>query len=360
MEENSFSWLHLSDQHIGMSGSKEYWPQVRDAFFADLKLHIESGNNIDLVIFSGDLVQKGIQDEFKSALNELKLLFDKLAEYGSTPGFFIVPGNHDLVRVDEVSGLPLVVAKAGERIENFKKSVLDGGSNHVHITAVFKNYTKFVNSLRQEGINLLGDVSGVFPGDTSCVLQVNGLRVGLVGLNTAWAQLCGGDYRKKIEVFPEQFSPLVKNSPGSWTAENNLNLLVTHHPVSWFSENSYDDFNSEIFLPKYFDMHVCGHMHEIEALAKDYGDGNIKRLVQGASLFGMDRDSTAKIQRHHGYVYGKVTADDEKLTLWPRKIEKVKHVGWKVSPDTIRLPSSGNSVEFPLKIRAGQQAPKKK
>ena len=359
MDGRKFSWLHLSDQHIGMTGSKVFWPQVREAFFEDIRQHLGTGETIDLVIFSGDLVQQGIQEEFEFALVEIKKLFSVLEENNSSPAFFIVPGNHDLIRIDETTGLPFAIAEAGKRLEKFKASVLNKGTNHSQIVGTFKNYTKFINSLKQEGIKLAGETSGIFPGDSSSRLEINGLKIGIIGLNTAWSQVCGGDYRKRIEVFADQFLKLVDNNPGEWLGENNLNLLITHHPASWLSELSFKEFNSEIFLPKYFDLHLYGHMHEIEAMAQDHGDNHVRRTIQGASLFGMERDPKEGVKRHHGYLYGMVSEESEKLTLWPRRIEKTHSFGWKVSVDSQRIPSAGDKVRYPLKIRTVHESQKK-
>lgn len=360
MEGRAFGWLHLSDQHIGMSSSKIYWPQVRDGFFDDIKKHLLGGNRIDLVIFSGDLVQQGLPEEFELALVELKKLFTLFEDCGCRPSFFIVPGNHDLIRVDETSGLPFTITEAGKRNVKFKESVLKRkNDNHKQIVATFKNYTKFVNSLRQEGIPLVGEASGIFPGDTSSQLDIDGIKVGIVGLNTAWSQVLGGDYKERIEIFADQFLPLVDGDPGGWTKRNDINILVTHHPQSWFSEPSSIEFNTEIFLARYFDLHLYGHMHEIEAIAEDHGDGHIKRTIQGASLFGMERDPKEGIKRHHGYLYGTISAENEELTLWPRQIEKTTAYGWKVSIDSQRVPSAGDRVTYPITLRHGSYAQKK-
>ncbi|WP_240996427.1 metallophosphoesterase family protein [Pseudomonas viridiflava] len=359
MEGRNFSWLHLSDQHIGMSGSKIYWPQVRDAFFEDIRQHLLSGKTIDLVIFSGDLVQQGLQEEFDLALVELKGLFTLLENCDCHPGFFIVPGNHDLVRVDEASGLPFAITEAGKRNGKFKESVLKKNDNNKQIISTFKYYTKFINSLRQEGIPLIGDISGIFPGDTSSRLEMNGMKIGIVGLNTAWSQISGGDYKERIEVFADQFLAIVEGDPSVWLKQNDINILVTHHPQSWFSELSFTEFTTEIFLARYFDLHLYGHMHEIEAIAEDHGDGHVKRTIQGASLFGMERDPIEGIKRHHGYMFGSISENDEKLTLWPRKIEKTNAFGWKVSIDSQRVPGAGDIVTYPIKTRHAGDAQKK-
>lgn len=350
MSDRTFGWLHISDQHIGANTTGHLWPQVRDQFYIDLRTHLKKNGEINLVVFSGDLVQKGDPTEYAQAKTEIKKIIEVLTAEGSTPRWFMVPGNHDLSRVEEGSGLPLAISQAGKRVEAYKKTFLNKSENKKQINNAFKNYTKFINSLTQEGIPLLESENiGVMPGETSGTLQVNDLKVGLVGLNTAWAQVQGGDYKGRIEVFAEQFTKLTRNDPGEWTSKNDINILVTHHPADWLSPESVKDFDSEIFLAKYFTLHLFGHMHEISVVARDHGDGNFRRSIQAASLFGMDRID-GKIERNHGYMFGKVDASQETMTLWPRKIESSPGLGWKISPDTMRIPGDGDSVSYPLSV----------
>lgn len=94
-----FKWLHLTDLHIGMSGEKHLWPNVRDAFFKDLdQLHKKCGP-WDVVLFTGDLTQQGRPEKFKRLDGEARApLWDHLRGLGSDPALLAVPGNHDLQR----------------------------------------------------------------------------------------------------------------------------------------------------------------------------------------------------------------------------------------------------------------------
>src|SRR4051812_400041 len=96
----SFSWLHFTDLHQGLESQGWLWPGVRDILFADLEqLHRRCGP-WDLVLFSGDLTQRGSAEEFTKFNATLDQLFAHLKALGSTPSLLAVPGNHDLIRPD--------------------------------------------------------------------------------------------------------------------------------------------------------------------------------------------------------------------------------------------------------------------
>src|SRR5712692_4722775 len=92
------SWLHLTDLHRGMSAQSYLWPNIEKNFFDDLKTLHKLCGPWDLILFSGDLVQKGTPQEFRKLDSTLKRLYERLNELGSDPFLFAVPGNHDLKR----------------------------------------------------------------------------------------------------------------------------------------------------------------------------------------------------------------------------------------------------------------------
>ena len=58
------SWLHLTDFHQGMADQDWLWPNMQERFYEDLEyLHGECGP-WDLVLFTGDLTQSGLAEEF--------------------------------------------------------------------------------------------------------------------------------------------------------------------------------------------------------------------------------------------------------------------------------------------------------
>lgn len=83
-----------------MSGQNWLWPNIREEFFSDLEeLHRKSGP-WNLVLFTGDFVQKGGADEFDGLNDLLGRLWEHHRGLGSVPYLLGVPGNHDLVRPD--------------------------------------------------------------------------------------------------------------------------------------------------------------------------------------------------------------------------------------------------------------------
>ncbi len=99
--QGCFNWLHLTDLHRGMSQQSYLWQNIRQIFFNDLsQLHEECGP-WDLVIFTGDLTQRGGKEEFEQVDELLEELWEKLQQLGSSPYLLAVPGNHDMSVPDE-------------------------------------------------------------------------------------------------------------------------------------------------------------------------------------------------------------------------------------------------------------------
>src|ERR1044071_1134916 len=60
----TFSWLHVTDLHQAQRELHLLLPRVRTAFERDLReLHDQAGP-FDLVLFTGDLTQRGAAEEF--------------------------------------------------------------------------------------------------------------------------------------------------------------------------------------------------------------------------------------------------------------------------------------------------------
>jgi 3',5'-cyclic AMP phosphodiesterase CpdA len=87
-------WLHLTDLHVGMNDQDWLWPKVQSKFRDDLTKIYDTAGPWDLVLFTGDLVQKGAE------YAKLDQIFDEIwswfADLGCDPKLLTVPGNHDL------------------------------------------------------------------------------------------------------------------------------------------------------------------------------------------------------------------------------------------------------------------------
>jgi hypothetical protein len=320
----TFSWLHLSDLHMGQEGQR-LWPNFRGQFYDDLRYLLAKTELIQLVIFSGDLTQKAKPSEFEALNEELMKLWEVFAEFGSTPFLFPVPGNHDLTRPDEKLSQVKGLKKWYEDVD--VSNELFSGKNNQYlsvITQCFENYTKWYSSLE---IPVPPTFKGLLPGDSSCVIEVNGLKVGLVGLNSSFIQLTGEDYLGKLLVSPTQLSAVTNDDATTWCSNNDFNFLVTHHPSDWLHSAALNNFEKEINKPGRFVAHLHGHMHEAGSRTYSRNGGGGKRASQASSLFGLETwGESSENKRIHGYSLNQLKVDGESLNwkIWPRvRIEGV-------------------------------------
>jgi 3',5'-cyclic AMP phosphodiesterase CpdA len=95
---SGLQWIHLSDWH--QRGADFDRKVVRDELIKDIKAREKidpSLEDLDFIVFSGDISFSGQDAEFQTAKTEL---FDPVLAAASLTSdrLFMVPGNHDLDR----------------------------------------------------------------------------------------------------------------------------------------------------------------------------------------------------------------------------------------------------------------------
>lgn len=160
--------LHFSDFHY------------QDAFADDCarvgKLMAESTKDIpvDIIIFSGDLVQ-GVEESFTEAFNALIKPIQKKHHLPMSQ-VLIVPGNHD---VDKTVAQDTIKTLAHCESEEQLVAFCTNQQQRLSSLDRMKPYRKFCKTLFGENyFNDFGFCSAV---------QINGVSVGLVGLNSSWS-----------------------------------------------------------------------------------------------------------------------------------------------------------------------------
>jgi len=351
-----FSWLHIGDFHCGLKSTSVPWVTIRHELIEDIKKHILSVGHIDLVIFSGDFAQQGKIDEFEPVVEDMEEISNVIQEtQGYQPAFFVVPGNHDLERPSKHSPISLA-AKSYDSEPDMAESFFVESVYMESIKVVFKNYTSFVDQLSKR-VKLLASLNGVMPGDCSASLDAGSIKVGLVGLNSTWSQLAGGDMQGKLVIGTQQLLSVTNDNPYSWAAQNTFNILVTHHPEDWFDQNSKAIFRSEIATSKIFDFHVFGHMHKNHAVEiRDGALGNVKK-VQVAALFSLERDENNKTLRSHGYYFGEILTDSNQMRIRPREI-KLTRGDWRAVCDQEAC-YDGDMLSFDFHLKRSEIVEKK-
>ena len=195
MPTSSFSWLHLTDLHYGLKGQDCLWPTLREPFLESLgPLHDRCGP-WDAVLFTGDLVQSGESAQFERMQDEfLDPLWRRLEELGSGGAALLaVPGNHDLYRRREEDNAALDTLLEKDGFQRIQEKFWDrpAGPYRAVIRDAFAAYSEWWEKAPHRPGNVK---TGILPGDFSASLG----RVGIVGLNTTFLQLAGGDYKGQL------------------------------------------------------------------------------------------------------------------------------------------------------------------
>jgi predicted MPP superfamily phosphohydrolase len=330
-----FRWLHFSDIHVGQDGQARLWPRASTLLLDDLETAHRKTGGFDCLVFSGDLVQKGSAREFEEFDKVLANILNRLGDLGERPPVITVPGNHDLSRPDRLNSFAMAFTRFWSEGE-LRDGMWKADSEYLSFLGdVFRNYSDWRSRAIESGFHLAPTVQGPLPGDASYLLETAAGRVGVIGLNSTWLQLGGGDYHGELHVDARQLLAITEQAPDEWTRANELNLLVTHQPASWLHRDSPASWDADLNPAGRFDLHLFGHMHEPDVTSIAHGGGPARRNVQAASLFGLEKygEGHTRIQ---GYSANRITLDgtDRRFTSWPRRLVAVAGGRMKLVPDT--------------------------
>lgn len=235
----SFSWLHLSDLHVGQTGQDWLWPTLKTAFYADISKLFDLAGPWDVVIFSGDLTQKGTAQEFLALDRVLSEIWEKFDKLSIRPPLFAVPGNHDLVRPRSDDPVAIALRKCWWTEPQIREALCtdENGTYRRFVFQAFEKFSEWWTRLPSKGIPTpTPQRSGILPGDISCQIVKAGSTFGLVGLNSAYLQLAPGEAKGTLALNAQQLLALTEGSPDDWCRRNNANLVVTHHPIEWLHD----------------------------------------------------------------------------------------------------------------------------
>ncbi len=351
--DSTIRWLHLTDLHVGMSDQDWLWPRMQDKFREDLQRIHETARPWDLVLFTGDLVQKGteyakLEDKFR----DLWAWFEEL-QPGRPPQLLAVPGNHDLQRPEPTKAAVDVLENWSHRPdvrERFWNS--EGDESRQVVQTAFADYDKWWRNTprRPAGVRY-----GMLPGDFSCTITQGDLRLGIVGLNSAFLQLTNKtDYRNRLALHPKQFQEACGVDGVRWAKSHHACFLLTHHPPEWLNDESRQHLDEEII--ESFCLHLSGHNHE-PYVRQEFAGGGEEAAVRwvGRSLFGLEKCDNGKLERSHGYVAGELRGIPGKtkghMQFMPRRREKEGDNRDLVPDHTVKLPKKDRTRSFPVKLR---------
>ena len=325
--------LHLTDLHYGLRALGPRWPNVKHELFIDLaRLHERTGP-WQLVLFSGDLVQTGDKAQFTRLDTEiLEELWSELEALGSRPHLLAVPGNHDLKRPKENAA----VRELRHSFQSISDDFFHTPRNEHRkiVQRAFRSYVEWWKSTPHRHPSVS---DGLLPGDFSASIEHENLSLGVVGLNTAFLQLTGGDYLGRLAWDIRQLNAACTGREDGdgrgWIRAHDACLLITHHGPDWLDRHSREFMYDQINPAGSFALHLFGHMHESCARGYSAGFGKVRWHWQGSSLFGMEHfGEEAERTRNHGYSAGVLELDGESLEMriFPRRGVPPT---WRFEPD---------------------------
>lgn len=229
----TFNWLHITDLHLSMEASQRLWPNVEEDFFEDLEFLVERVGSLDLVLFTGDFVYKGISDEYDLVNDLLSKLWAMFLELGSRPKLLAVPGNHDLARPEDIEDPALINLQYlwdRQVVQNPFWNNADSEQRRI-VDKAFADYTAWWDNLLIPKPRTYR--RGVLSGDFSATIEKDGRKLGILGLNTSFLQLQGGNSQGNLAVDVRQFHEACGGHGPDWARKHDACLLLTHHPPSW-------------------------------------------------------------------------------------------------------------------------------
>ncbi len=193
--DERFTWLHLSDLHVGAKRQRELWPRFKTLFYDDLSRRAKSFEKIDVIIFSGDLTQSGSANEYEELDSFLTEMYAKVDWKGNEPKLISTPGNHDLVWGKSAS--PEVVALKQYWNDTDLRDAIwteDGAAYRDFLTKSFEAYSSWRASAIERGWHHKPATTGSLPGDSAYQVEFSGGNAGVICLNSAWLQLGPANY----------------------------------------------------------------------------------------------------------------------------------------------------------------------
>lgn len=247
--------LHLSDIHSDKNNIERTKLLIQKLISVLKEIHQESA--IDLVIFSGDAINRGgISCENASSafkifeIHVVTPILDALSIDRSR--FIIGIGNHDIVRnaIDEFTEEGLTAKlKSEEDVSN----VILSKPQMANRCMAFKN---FESNFYKEAIT--DSNKKLTPFASSFRIEINGKTIGITSLNSAWR--CSDssiDHTKNIIGTQQIIDSLTLIS------DCEIKIAVSHHHYSFLRE--FDGEEMEKFILANYDILFCGHTHSPEA-----------------------------------------------------------------------------------------------
>jgi predicted MPP superfamily phosphohydrolase len=292
-ERTAFRWVHLSDLHFG-AGNASFrvdHEQVMDAIARDVEKHARVPP--DRIFVTGDIAFSARKEQYARALKWLRRIAE--AARVSIEQVQMVPGNHDISRHKTIEPVPRALHEHTRTNPEHLDEVLRKDARPLR--QKLANYVKFARGVSQSAQHAPWGI------DWCERLHLpNAGTIHVIGLCTVWTsdafdgrQPEGDSFFPNMVVGQAQIQSLIDD-----TSDEDLFILLTHHPVEWFHPWSAQKF--KIALGRRKVVHLCGHLHVPQAHAGRRLAANGQMIRAVASAAHDDPEGAGQ----HGYAWGEL------------------------------------------------------
>lgn len=310
-------WLHLTDLHFGFGEEPENDPMIRSMWDNLPKLTESIGKPVDCLFITGDLrYAKGCKDgryPRKPLLSALKKIQE---EFQIDPeNTFVVPGNHDVNRVQANFYLDTV-------FKNYQASSR-GFLSKGDLKMLQMGQKEFLK-IRQE---ICGDKLSEWP---HYATERNGFNI--ICLNTALLSGKDGEQGTLVlgqYLLDEMFRKIKNNKLPS--------IVLAHHSIDNLNGDE-QRFLQEQLSQAHAVLYLCGHTHQMDVRADN--NRGYHTFVGGTLLYNEKQGGTPDIDVLAGEIQPDGKMGYVRAFRWEKRIYQ-----WLPDPVFSYLSSQGNATD---------------
>lgn len=253
--------LHFSDFHLDGNYIEDA-KQMVDSVLNAIK---ESGQTIDLIVFTGDMLNKGgenFKDIETGFANFKEIVIEPMCQSLSLDlnRFIFVSGNHDLKREDDDDAIELFMETKTTSVEDVINTIKD--SKTEIRTRRMDRFKKFEKEYYDNNMDKSHYKYSRF--DSHFIVEINDIKVGISSLNTVWR--AGFDDEKKIVM---GLSQIIESQ--NFLKGCDFKIAATHYRYDKLKEFE-TDYLKEL-LAEYYDLYLTGHTHSVSISILPNGKG---------------------------------------------------------------------------------------
>lgn len=275
--------LHFSDFHLDGKHIEEAKSLLRKMINV-INKDFHDDKQVDLVIFSGDMINKGGHDfrNIDEAFNSfLYICINPLLTslHLNKDRFFFTIGNHDLhlIKDDEVYDNGLASTLTSEKAI---KAFVDERQDNLNYLSRQSSFISFRDKFYKE---FTEDQCQLTPFQSNFKIEVKGIKIGITSLNTSW-RCCFNDKGRLVTGLWQ-----IVNSE-SFLEGCDLKVAVGHHHPESMKDYEISEFLN--LLSKNYDVYFSGHTHKSSTELR-YREGWLMDVISPGALSGNiyeDRD----------------------------------------------------------------------